>query len=82
MLSRPLSLISYVPISAFLPSGLSHPNPLGSSIRHRAEHRDWDNVGQRSSDVRWEDWDGNRWFATDFSGEYARPIGTSSPMAG
>ena len=26
-----------------------------------------DNAGR----VSWEDWDGNRWFATDFSGEYA-----------
>ena len=28
-------------------------------------------VNDPSGRVRWEDWDGNRWFATDFSGEYA-----------
>ena len=28
-------------------------------------------VNDTSGRVAWEDWDGNRWFATDFSGEYA-----------
>lgn len=28
-------------------------------------------VNDTSGRVSWEDWDGNRWFATDFSGEYA-----------
>lgn len=28
-------------------------------------------VNDSAGRVSWEDWDGNRWFATDFSGEYA-----------
>ncbi len=28
-------------------------------------------VNDTSGRVAWEDWDGNRWFATDFTGEYA-----------
>ena len=28
-------------------------------------------VNDSSGRVAWEDWDGNRWFATDFTGEYA-----------
>ena len=28
-------------------------------------------VNDASGRVAWEDWDGNRWFATDFTGEYA-----------
>ena len=69
----PYLLISYVPYLSILAIWFVASQSawfLGFATGQNIEiGTTW--VNDSAGRVSWEDWDGNRWFATDFSGEYA-----------
>ena len=69
----PYLLISYVPYLSVLAIWFVASQSawfLGFATGNNIEiGTTW--VNDSAGRVNWEDWDGNRWFATDFTGEYA-----------